>query len=116
MIEYPLYPIITSKYLLVMINSYFIFYYLRTIVNNTISIQINDMRQIPIIIPTEEQLKTAEKIFDEAKAIKEKQIANTLTKQQADELLDTLQNEVDDFVYRLYGLTDDEIKIIEGAR
>ncbi|MDK2817936.1 MAG: Eco57I restriction-modification methylase domain-containing protein [Spirochaetota bacterium] len=113
---YPLYPIITSKYLLVMINSYFMFHYMKQIVNNTISIQINDMRQVPIIIPTEEQLQIAEELFDRAKAIKDQQIQKLITKDIADEQLDALQNEVDDFVYALYGLSAEEITIVEGGK
>ena len=112
---YPLYPIITSKYLLVMINSYFMFHYMKQIVNNTISVQINDMRQVPIIIPTPKQLEQAELLFDRAKAIKDQQIQTLITKDIADEQLDTLQNEVDDFVYTLYGLSEEEIEIVEGG-
>ena len=104
----------TNKYLIVLLNSDFISRYTEKFINFTINFQINNMRQVPIIIPTPKQLKQAEKLFDRAKAIKDRQIQNLITKDIADEQLATLQNEVDDFVYALYGLSEEEIEIVEN--
>ena len=43
--------------------------YTEGFVNSTVIFQINDCRQIPIIIPTNEELKEFENLFEEAKMI-----------------------------------------------
>lgn len=110
---YPLNKNISAKYIITLLNSYFIFKYLRDIINNTVNLQINDFRQIPIIIPTNEQLKQFENIFDEAKKIKVQQFSKTISKEEANSYLDNIQKRVDKMVYELYDLSGDEIKIIE---
>ena len=104
------------KYICCIMNSNFMNRYTETFINFTIHFQINDMRQVPIIIPTPKQLEQAELLFDRAKAIKDQQIQTLITKDIADEQLDTLQNEVDDFVYTLYGLSAEEVAIVEGGK
>ena len=47
---------VPEKYILCVINSTLISYYVDTFVNNTQTFQINDARQLPIIVPTSEQL------------------------------------------------------------
>ena len=44
--------------------------------------QINDVRQLPIIIPNQKQLKQAEILFDRGKDIKEKRINNLINEEQ----------------------------------
>ena len=41
--------------------------------NITVNIQINDIRQLPIIIPTQEQLQIYKKLFDEIIVIKKQE-------------------------------------------
>ncbi|MGL4562097.1 MAG: Eco57I restriction-modification methylase domain-containing protein, partial [Brevinema sp.] len=99
--------LVTTKYIIILLNSFLSFNYFRTFINNTVNLQINDMRQVPLIIPTPAQLQTAEELFDRAKAVKEQQIAKLLSKLEADELLDQIQIEVDEFVSGLYGGRDE---------
>nr|WP_157148897.1 Eco57I restriction-modification methylase domain-containing protein [Brachyspira pilosicoli] len=101
---YTLYEKTSAKYFLILLNSYFIFYYLRTFINNTVNLQINDMRQLPIIIPTEKQLKEAEALFDRGKSIREDRINGVIDEVTEEKLLKELQNEVDVFVLGIYGL------------
>ena len=101
---YNLYDKTSSKYFLVLLNSYFLFYYLRTFINNTVNLQINDVRQLPIIIPNQKQLKQSEILFDKGKDIKERRINNLINEEQEEKELKILQEEVDRFVCELYGI------------
>ncbi len=47
----------SDSYLVSLLNSSLIGGYIKVFINNTISFQINDTRQIPIIIPTKKNLK-----------------------------------------------------------
>ena len=66
--------------------------------------QINDVRQLPIFIPNQKQLKQAEILFDRGKDIKEKRINNLINEEQEQKELKKLQEEVDGFVCELYGI------------
>jgi len=110
---YPFNKNITAKYITILLNSYFIFAYLRDFINNTVSIQINDIKQIPIIVPTKEQLIYFENIFDIAKDIKLKEFSNQITKDEAKQQLDDIQKIVDATVYELYGFSDERIMSLD---
>ena len=60
---------ITSQYITAICNADFISKYTEGFLNSTVIFQINDCRQIPIIIPTNEELKEFENLFEEAKMI-----------------------------------------------
>ncbi len=45
-------------------------YYVDNYVNNTQTFQINDARQLPIIIPSQDELRECRSIFDDAIKIK----------------------------------------------
>ena len=66
----------------------------------------NDLRQFPIkVISTEEQkpfIKLVEKVIE---AKKQNPLAATTD----------LENQIDQFVYKLYELTEEEIKNVENA-
>jgi len=47
-----------NMYFVSILNSILAFTYYREFINCTVNIQINDLRQMPIVIPTEEQLQT----------------------------------------------------------
>jgi hypothetical protein len=95
---------ISEKYFISLINSYLIFYIKRTFINNTSGFQINDARQLPIIIPTPEQLKEFELIFDRAKRVQEEKFSGKITEKEAEERLEEIQKELDEKVLKLYGL------------
>jgi hypothetical protein len=67
---------------------------------------LNDLRQFPIkVISTEEQkpfIKLVEKVIE---AKKQNPLAATTD----------LENQIDQFVYKLYELTEEEIKNVENA-
>ncbi|MEM5777820.1 MAG: type II restriction endonuclease, partial [Candidatus Aenigmatarchaeota archaeon] len=93
-----------TKYIVSILNSTFFSNYQFIFVNNTVSIQINDVRQLPIIIPTPEQLKEFEAIFNRAVQIQKQKFAGKLSEQEAEAKLDEIQRKLDERVLSLYKL------------
>ena len=92
---------ISSKYIVSICNSDFMSRYTESFVNSTVIFQINDARQIPIIIPTEKELEQFEELFNLAfkikKAAKDKEISSDKSENQLLEIqerLDTMVNEL----------------------
>lgn len=88
---------VEEDYIITLINSTFISYYVDNFVNNTQTFQINDARQIPVIIPHKEEYEQAVKFVKKAIRIKKGAVI-------ANESLDTLQKQVDLYVEKLYQL------------
>lgn len=63
------------------------------------NIQINDIRQLPIIIPTEEQLNICKQLFDSMICLK-----SSTSSQNNKEDADLLENKLDSFVSELYSI------------
>ena len=82
---------IPDWYFVCMINSKLISFYVDNFINNTSHFQINDARQLPIIIPSELQLKEFENIFNSAIEIKQKQFSNQLSINEIDNFLNDIQ-------------------------
>lgn len=85
-----------EDYILTLLNSTLFSFYVDNFVNNTQTFQINDARQLPIIIPTSEEIKKSEEIAHKAIQLKQEKVC--------DDQLKLIQNEVDDFVQQLYKL------------
>ncbi len=99
---YNIHDLTTNKYLICMLNSSFLFNYLKTYINYTVNLQINDIRQLPIIIPTPEKLKEFEDIFDRAYSIQKQKFEGKITPEDAEKLLEEIQKELDKKVERMY--------------
>jgi hypothetical protein len=95
---------IPDWYFVSMINSKMISLYVDNFINNTSHFQINDARQLPIIIPSNEQLSEFEKLFNVASGIKRKQFANQLSLEEPETQLAGIQHNLDKLVYELYGI------------
>ncbi|MEW5845297.1 MAG: Eco57I restriction-modification methylase domain-containing protein [Bacteroidota bacterium] len=93
-------------YFVTILNSTFISEYVEAFIKNTQTFQINDARQLPIIIPTQEQLKEFEAIFDRAMAIQKQKFLGTISENKAQALLDEIQRELDEKVMELYGVKE----------
>ena len=63
---------VPNYYIVSLLNSNILFDYYREQINCTVNIQINDIRQLPLIIPTESELKDIYSLFDKAYNIKRK--------------------------------------------
>lgn len=57
-------------YFVCLINSEFISLYVDNFVNNTSHFQINDARQLPVILPNEKELETFKQIFNDSVALR----------------------------------------------
>lgn len=89
--------LVEEDYIITLINSTFISYYVDNFVNNTQTFQINDARQLPIVIPQKEENEQAIKFVTKAIRIKKGDVL-------ANESLETIQKEVDLYVEKLYHL------------
>ena len=83
-------------YYVCLINSRLISLYVDNFINNTSHFQINDARQLPIIIPNKTTLDKFEKLFKQAVQIK-KGYSNEVE-------LDNIQQEIDILVNELYAI------------
>lgn len=106
---------VSEKYLICLINSYLIFDYKRCFINGSSAFQINDARQLPVIIPTQEQLQLFEDVFDRAYAVKIAQFDKSISKNIAQTQLAEIQAELDELVMDLYDLTAEERDIVRGV-
>jgi len=88
---------VEEDYIITLINSTFISYYVDNFVNNTQTFQINDARQLPVIIPRKEENEQAVKFVTKAIQIKKSAVLDN-------ESLDTIQKEVDLYIEKLYHL------------
>jgi hypothetical protein len=95
---------ISDKYLICLMNSSFFGLYKNTFLNITVHLTTGDAKEFPIIIPTPEQLKEFEFIFDRAKRIQEEKFSGKITEKEAEERLEEIQKELDEKVLKLYGL------------
>ncbi|MBW1615731.1 MAG: Eco57I restriction-modification methylase domain-containing protein [Deltaproteobacteria bacterium] len=105
---------VPNWYIVSLVNSKFISEYVDSFVNSTSHFQINDARQLPIIIPNEKQLKEFKVIFNQAYEIKKKEFSKHITNKESENFLEDIQKKIDNMVYKLYGLAEEEIKIVEN--
>jgi len=95
---------IPNYFLITLLNSEILFDYYREFINCTVNIQINDIRQIPIIIPTKKQLKNIETIFDKAYQIKIDEYSNQITQEDVKIQFMKIQQEIEQIIKNLYNL------------
>jgi type I restriction-modification system DNA methylase subunit len=100
----------SSKYLLGILNSKLMGFYLGLIAETsgmgTTRWINNYVKEFPIVIARTEQQKPVEKLVERILVAKQR---------DAEADVSQLEQELDELVYALYGLTQDEIKIVKGA-
>ncbi|MDD4847650.1 MAG: Eco57I restriction-modification methylase domain-containing protein [Bacteroidales bacterium] len=101
---FPLFDFVPINFIICLINSTFMSYYVDNFVNNTQTFQINDARQLPIIVPTNEILTIVENFFNNAFALKKQQFKNVISNSEAEQKLNNIQEALDVMVRKLYGL------------
>lgn len=103
-----------DKYFVLSLNSYLHFKVLREFFNNTVNIQMNDIRKLPIKIPSEKELKAFNKKFDECLAIKKEYFAGEIDRAEMNAQLRPIEAEIDEMVNKLYGIeAKEEIEVDE---
>ena len=95
---------VPNYYIVSLINSTFFSSYVDAFINNTQTFQINDARQLPIIIPSSIQLIQVKKIYNDAKQIKKLQFTQNINTSKAKNELVKIQNQLDTVVSELYSI------------
>ena len=98
--------IVSDKYLVCLMNSTFFGTYKNTFLNVTVHLTTGDAKEFPIIIPTQEQLKEFESIFNQAVAVQKEKFAKQISEKEAEEKLTEIQRKLDEKVMELYGLKE----------
>ena len=91
-------------YYVSLINSEFISLYVDNFINNTSHFQINDARQLPIIIPSANELEKFRKISESSIVIKRTMFSSAMSFDIAEEKLNSKQVELDKAVLELYSI------------
>ena len=100
-----LFPLLLSNnYFVTVLNSNLLFDYYREFVNCTVNIQINDIRLLPIVIPSKKQISKIDDIFRKAYNIQTSVFSNVITTDVAKTQLSLLQHDVDNCINELYGI------------
>jgi hypothetical protein len=93
---------VPNYYLITILNSEIMFDYYREFINCTVNIQINDIRQLPIMIPTKEQLEICNNLFKNALEVKKDVFGGIISGSDAEEKLLKIEQKIEDFVEKLY--------------
>ena len=91
-------------YYVSLINSEFISMYVDNFINNTSHFQINDARQLPIIIPSPNELEIFRQISVASIAAKRDIFSSVISTDIAEEKLNSKQTELDTAVLKLYSI------------
>lgn len=94
----------SNEYLICLMNSSFFGVYKNLFVNVTVHLTTGDAKELPIVIPTYDQLKEFEEIFNKAVDIQKKKFSNQITEELAKQELNDIQKELDQKVLKLYDL------------
>lgn len=93
-----------DKYFVLSLNSYLHFKVLREFFNNTVNIQMNDIRKLPIKIPSEKELKAFNKKFDECLVIKKEYFIGEIDRAEMNAQLRPIEAEIDEMINKFYGI------------
>ena len=86
-------------YLVGLLNSELLFNYYREYINNTVNIQINDIRQLPIIIPNKTQLSEIKRLFNKLVKFKKEEFETDKNLETEIKKLERLIDEIVDKSY-----------------
>ena len=95
---------VPAYYLVTMINSSLCGYIYRMFLNNTVNVQVNDLRMLPIIVPSKSQLDDCKKLFDDAVKIQKAYFNQQYSASERDSQLQKVQENVDKLAFEIYGL------------
>uniref|UniRef100_UPI0040488188 Eco57I restriction-modification methylase domain-containing protein n=1 Tax=Algoriphagus sp. TaxID=1872435 RepID=UPI0040488188 len=103
-----------DKYFVFNINSRLFNRVLREFFNGTVAIQMNDIKKLPIKIPSEIELKAFNRKFDECLVIKKEYFAGEIDRAEMNTQLRPIEAEIDEMVNKLYGIeAKEEIEVDE---
>lgn len=99
---------VPSFYIVTLINSSLCGYFYRMFLNNTVNVQVNDLRMLPIVVPTDEQLVKCKEFFDMAVSVQKKFFKQKISSDERDSILQDLQSEIDRFVFEIFGMNQSD--------
>lgn len=105
-------PIVPAYYLVTMINSSLCGYFYRMFLNNTVNVQVNDLRMLPIIVPSEKQLVECKQLFDAAVETQKVFFNQQISNNEKDYRLSDIQDDVDKMVFEIYGLQQSDYPLL----
>jgi len=94
-----------DEYFVTSLNSFLFFKVLREFFNGSVNVQMNDIRKLPIKIPSATELDAFKSKFDECLDIQKQYFNGDLEKAEARKLLKPIELEIDEMVNKLYGIT-----------
>ena len=95
---------IPDWFYVVVINTSFMSLYVDNFINNTSHFQINDARQVPIVIPSESQLLKAKELFHNAFDVKRRQLRQELQEEVAHASISSIEASIESLVRNIYGI------------
>jgi hypothetical protein len=108
---------IGDYYYVCIINSFLAFKTMREFFNSSVNITTNDIKKLPIKIPSATELDAFKSKFDECLTIQQQYFNGDLEKVEARKLLKPIELEIDEMVNKLYGITaevkDEEVGDVE---
>ena len=95
---YPYEDVLPASYIISLLNSSFAASYVGSFINNTQTFGIDDARQIPVIIPTAEELSQIKEVVMQAISVKRMFNPTHLSEKRLEEI----QRQVDQYILQLY--------------
>lgn len=95
---------VPNYYFVTLLNSDLLFDYYREYINCTVNIQINDIRQLPILLPSAKELEFIKPKFDKAISLKKSVAKNFATDFEIEKELAKTEQELNNFVAKLYSV------------
>jgi hypothetical protein len=102
-----------DEYFVTSLNSFLFFKVLREFFNGSVNVQMNDIRKLPIKIPSATELDAFKSKFDECLDIQKQYFNSDLEKAETRKLLKPIELEIDEMVNKLYGITAEAEEIEE---
>jgi hypothetical protein len=96
--------IVPEYFIISIINSNFMSYYVDDFVNNTQTFQINDARQLPIRVPTTKQLEECKQLFQRTIELKKSVFENISQECDIENELTDIERKMNDIVENLYSI------------
>jgi hypothetical protein len=94
-----------DEYFVTSLNSFLFFKVLREFFNGSVNVQMNDIRKLPIKIPSINELTVFKTKFNTCLVLQQQYFNGDLEKAEARKLLKPIELEIDEMVNKLYGIT-----------
>lgn len=94
--------LVPDWFYVVVINTTFMSLYVDNFINNTSHFQINDARQVPIVLPNDDQLAQARSLFENAYSLKRQQLCQQISEDTAQKAIDIIEKQIEGLVRKIY--------------